>query len=92
MGNLDVAVKTIHRQIVTPHLTAEEALQVIRGVNSRFLAPFFNGCVRAYSRHSFAFAVDCAPAVTLGLSPSVPDWHVNCIAIAGAQDLGDATF
>jgi len=33
MGQLDVAVKTIHRQHVNPQLTSHQALQVMQKVN-----------------------------------------------------------
>ena len=32
MGNLDVAVKTIHTQHVNPHLTAQQAVRIIQKV------------------------------------------------------------
>ena len=38
MGELDVAVKTIHREHVNEHLTPEEALQVMRTVQGLFFA------------------------------------------------------
>ena len=55
MGNMDVAVKTIHRQHVNPHFTAKEALQVIKWVHSCSLA--------AVVRHAGQPLLDRGPAL-----------------------------
>ncbi|KAL3138988.1 hypothetical protein ABBQ32_005793 [Trebouxia sp. C0010 RCD-2024] len=49
MGDVDVAVKTIHRQHVSPHLTAQQALQAIaKELTILEMIPFDKRIVRLY--------------------------------------------
>ncbi|KAL3150425.1 hypothetical protein ABBQ32_000261 [Trebouxia sp. C0010 RCD-2024] len=49
MGKLDVAVKTIHREHVNPHLTARQALQdIAKELSILEMLPFDNGVVQLY--------------------------------------------
>ena len=59
MDNRDVAVKTIHKQIVTPHLTPEESLQVIKKVHTAVSCYVQQECVQASFKHLMALRVIC---------------------------------
>ena len=94
MGELDVAVKTIHRQHVNPHLTPEQALQVMQKVALCFLAAVAHNFGTACCKSGRAFNavcmyVCCSACLCFALRKS------EAIAIhttAGAQDSGNAAL
>ena len=65
MGKLDVAVKTIDREIVTPHLTHEEALRVIRRVRISLQAPVHKSSMQASCKLGTSFDVICTTSAAL---------------------------
>lgn len=87
MGNLDVAVKTIHKQHVNPHLTAQQAEKIIGKVTSCSFCCLAiaddehpHSCVMQLQRLCYV----CCSALHCK--------SLKLYAVAGAQDLGNVTF